>query len=154
MNCYLYKIEREEKVLSLLSPLAQSELPVSGLSNKAIIGSLLEPLHGVVPNNIAYNPDFLIALHELVRDLMVNDADVLKQASEQDNGFVFIVDRRAPEGNDIPKHDIIGIFLVNDKQTDVARYRPNPDYQLISEKGMGQFPNVVEEKLMHLLMQA
>ncbi len=152
MNCYLYKIEREDKILSLLSPLAQTELPTSGLSSEAIIGSLIEPLHGVVVGNIAYNADFLIALHELVRDTMVDDVDVLQQASEQDNGFVFIVDRRAPEGNDIPKQDIIGIFLVNDKQTDVSRYRPNPDYQLISDKGMGQFPKRVEEQFLQRLM--
>jgi hypothetical protein len=134
MQCYLYKIERNEKRLHLLSPLAEKDVPQTGLPTLAVIGSLREPLLGVQHSNIAYNPDFLVLLHELVRDTMIDDADVQHQASQQANGFVFIVDRRAPEGNDIPKQAIIGIFLVNENKT-------------------GLLPISVEEKLMQRLRE-
>jgi hypothetical protein len=152
MDCHLYTLPGATENLYLLSPLDQKTLAGLNSRSEFFLGRLIDPNLGAEPENINYNADFLVILHEIVRDLMVNDPEVLTQAQEQPNGFVFIVDQRVPANEEVAKEDIIGIFLVQDKQTDVARYRPNPDYRLISKKGVGMFPEKVEKRLLEKLM--
>lgn len=153
MNCYLYKIPSAKETLHLLSPLGKEELAKLTSKSELFLGRLIDPDKEIGPDNISYNADFLVVLHQVVRGLMVNDEDVLKQAASQQNGFVFIVDRRSPEGEEVEKEDVIGIFLVNEFKTDISKYRPNPDYKLISIRGVGQFPDEVEIELMTVLME-
>lgn len=152
MQLHIFTLEQHNASVYLLTPFAREHMPKQ-LSQKAFAGKLIDPLQGPLKENVAVNPEFLIAMHETVRDVMVNDADVIAEAAKQPNGFVFIVDRRAPEGSDIPKEDIIGIFLVNEHKTDASRYRPNPDYQLVSAKGGPQLPEAVEAALMKRLSE-
>jgi hypothetical protein len=156
MNCNVLLLQNGPNEIHLLSPFTKEELKNVQSRSELFIGQLNEPAIGVVPGNISYNKDFLVHMHALVRDIMVNDPQVIARAEEQPNGFVFIVDRRSPgteqnsEAN-VDKQDIIGIFVCHDRKTDVSKYRPNPDYVLISEKGIGQFPPAVEEALFKLV---
>ncbi|MCU0435708.1 MAG: hypothetical protein MUC87_19765 [Bacteroidia bacterium] len=150
MQLHIFTLEQNNVTAYLLTPFAREHMPAQ-LTQKAFAGKLIDPLQGPLKDNVAINPEFLVAMHETVRDVMVNDADVTAEAETQLNGFVFIIDRRAPEGSDIPKEDIIGIFLVNERKTDASRYRPNPDYQLISAKGGPQLPPAVEAELLKRL---
>ena len=156
MNCHVLLLQNGSNELHLVSPFTKEELKGVQSRSELFIGHLLDPSIGVVPGNIAYNKDFLVHLHSLVRELMVNDPEVIARAQEQPNGFVFIVDRRSPatehgQGEQVDKEDIIGIFVCHERATDVSRYRPNPDYLLISAKGPGQFPEPVEAALKKLL---
>jgi hypothetical protein len=152
MNCYLYKIPSATQTLHLLSPLGKEELAKQKSRSELFLGRLIDPEKEIGPDNISYNADFLVVLHQIVRDLMVNDPEVIAEAHAQPNGFVFIVDRRSPEGEEVEKEDVIGIFLVNENTTDVTKYRPNPDYRLISKRGLAKFPDEVEMELMKVLM--
>lgn len=156
MQCHVVVLEGEGRELHLISPFSRKELQSAKSRSELFFGRLNEPELGVLPGNISYNRDFLVHVHSLVRDLMVNDAEVIAKAKEQPNGFVFIIDRRSPAATDVSqehvdKEDIIGIFLCNDFKTDAEKYRPNPDYLLVSEKGVGQFPETVEAELKKLL---
>jgi hypothetical protein len=153
MNCYLYKLPSGDQTLHLLSPLGKEELAKLTSKSELFLGRLIDPEKEITHENISYNADFLVVLHQIVRDLMVNDPDVIAEAKNQPNGFVFIVDRRSPEGEEVEKEDVIGIFLVTDNKTDVSRYRPNPDYKLISKRGVARFPDEVEMELMKVLME-
>lgn len=152
MNCYLYKIPSATQTLHLLSPLGKEELAKQTSRSELFLGRLIDPEKEIGPDNISYNTDFLVELHKIVRDLSLNDPEVLAEVQAQPNGFVFIVDRRAPEGEEVEKEDIIGIYLVNENETDVNRYRPNPDYKLISKRGVAKFTDEVEVELMRVLM--
>jgi hypothetical protein len=156
MNCNVLLLQNGSNEIHLLSPFTKEELKNIQSRSELFIGQLNEPSIGVVPGNISYNKDFLVHMHSLVRDVMVNDPQVIARAEEQPNGFVFIVDRRSPgtdtaAAGDVDKQDIIGIFVCHDRKTDASKYRPNPDYVLISDKGIGQFPFPVEEALMGLI---
>lgn len=152
MDCHLYSIPGEKGTLHLLSPLSKEQLSGRPSKSEFFLGRLLDPERGTEPENISYNADFLVILHEIVRDLMATDRDVLEEAQQQPNGFVFIVDQRAPSDQEVEKEDIIGIFLVNEKTTDASRYRPNPDYRLIGKHGVALFPDKVEERLMERIL--
>ena len=152
MNCYLYKLPSGNKTLHLLSPIGKEELGKLKSRSQLFLGRLIDPEKEIVHENISYNADFLVVLHRVIRDLMVNDPDVIAQAKAQPNGFVFIVDQRSPGEGEVEKEDVIGIFLVNENKTDVSRYRPNPDYKLISKRGPGKFPDEVEMELMRVLL--
>jgi len=65
--------------------------------SELFLGRLIDSEKEITHENISYNADFLVVLHQIVRDLMVNDPDVIAEAKKQPNGFVFVVDRRAPE---------------------------------------------------------
>lgn len=156
MQCNILKLQEGERQIHLLSPFTKEELQKVKSRSELFFGRLIDPAAGVAPTNITYNLDFLVHIHALVRDEMVNDEDVMVQAKEQTNGFVFIIDRRSPaatesENAHVDKEDIIGIFLCNNHATSADKYRPNPDYQLVSAKGVGQLPLRVEEKLKELL---
>lgn len=156
MNCNVLLLQNGPSEIHLLSPFTKEELKNVQSRSELFLGQLIEPAIGVVPGNISYNKDFLVHIHALVRDRMVSDPQVIARAEEQPNGFVFIIDRRSPATLDaspdkVDKQDIIGIFLCNDRKTDASKYRPNPDYLLISEKGIGQLPLVVEEELQKLI---
>ena len=150
MQFHIFTLEQNGESVYLLTPFSRNDMPAA-LSQQAFAGKLIDPLQGPFMENVAVNPEFLVVMHETVRDVMVEDPEVIAEAKEQPNGYVFIVDRRAPEGKDIPKEDIIGIFLVSDRKTDVSRYRPNPDYKLISEKGFAQLPEPAEIELLKRL---
>jgi hypothetical protein len=156
MNCNVLLLQNGPNEIHLLSPFTKEELKNAQSRSELFLGQLIEPAIGVLPGNISYNKDFLVHMHALVRDIMYNDPQVIARAEEQPNGFVFIVDRRSPGTMDaspekVDKQDIIGIFLCNDRQTDASKYRPNPDYVLISDKGIGQLPEAVEAELRKLL---
>lgn len=153
MECYLYAIPGKEETLHLLSPLSREQLAGRDTRSEFFIGRLIDPLKGIAVGNISYNADFLVLVHSLVRDLMVNDPSVLEEAAKQPNGFVFIIDRRAKEDENIQKEDIIGIFLVAGNKTDISNYRPNPDYVLVSERSVGILPEIVEDALMKRLIE-
>ncbi|MDQ3108723.1 MAG: hypothetical protein M3R17_02420 [Bacteroidota bacterium] len=152
MNCYLYKIPSSKETLHLLSPLNKDELAKLTSKSELFLGRLIDPDKEIIHGNISYNADFLVVLHRIVRDYMVTNEEVIEQAKKQPNGFVFIVDRRSNE-EEVEKEDVIGIFLVNESQTDASRYRPNPDYKLISHKGPGMFHDEVEMELMKVLLE-
>lgn len=156
MNCNVLLLQNGPNEIHLLSPFTKEELKSVQSRSELFLGQLIEPSIGVLPGNISYNKDFLVYMHALVRDIMVNDPQVIARAEEQPNGFVFIVDRRSPGTLDaspesVDKQDIIGIFLCTDRKTDVSKYRPNPDYVLISDKGIGQLPEAVEAELKKLI---
>ncbi|MGL5889583.1 MAG: hypothetical protein ACRC3B_06855 [Bacteroidia bacterium] len=150
MQFHIFTLEQNNTSVYLLTPFSRDDMPAQ-LSQRAFAGKLIDPLQGPLMENVAVNPEFLVTMHETVRDVMVDAPEVVAEAEGQLNGYVFIVDRRAPEGKDIPKEDIIGIFLVNERKTDVSRYRPNPDYKLISEKGFAQLPERAETELLKRL---
>lgn len=149
-------LQNGEHELHLISPFSKEELMNVSSKSELFIGQLNEPSIGVIPGNISYNKDFLVHVHALIRDVMVNDPGVLDEVKKQENGMVIIVDRRSPSiannfADKVDAEDIIGVFMCSNCETDVTKYLPNPNYLLISEKGIGQLPIPVEEKLIELL---
>ena len=153
MDCYLYSIPGATETLHLLSPLDKEQLAGLPSRSELFIGRLLDPEKGTAPENISFNADFLVLVHQLVREIMLNDPGVREEVARQANGFVFIVDQRAPASEEILKEDVIGIFMVNENKTDESRYRPNPDYLLIGKNGVAVFTDKVEERLMKKLLE-
>ncbi|HEU4717092.1 MAG TPA: hypothetical protein VFU15_04635 [Bacteroidia bacterium] len=153
MDCYLVQVGKGAETLHLLTPFSNEELAGNNSRSEFFIGRLVKPEEGVKPENISFNLDFLVAMHQVVREVMAEDPEVTEKAKEQENGFVFIVDRRSPEDSEVEKEDIIGIFLCNERKTDAARYRPNPDYKLISKRGMGMLPMTAEVELKRRILE-
>lgn len=153
MDCYLYSIPGTNETLHLLSPLNKEQLAGLPSRSELFIGRLLDPEKGTAPENISFNADFLVLLHQLVRDCMLDDPAVREEVAKQPNGFVFIVDQRSPSSEEVQKEDVIGIYLVAENKTDVSKYRPNPDYLLIGKNGVAVFTDRVEEELMKKLLE-
>lgn len=156
MQCHVLLLENDNREIHLLSPFTKEKLKNVQSKSELFFGQLIEPAIGVIPGNITYNKDFMIYMHALVRDTMVNDPGVLEEVGKQENGMVFIIDQRSPAvaknfTERVDAEDIIGLFVCKDRQTDVTMYRPNPNYLLISSKGIGQLPPEVEEKFDELL---
>jgi hypothetical protein len=152
MQLHISVLAENGNEIHLISPFTTAELRTKQSTPHLFAGSLISPELGLIPGNIAYNKEFLIHLHSLVRDHMHDDAQVKARAAEQQNGFVFIIDRRSPaaemnSADQVDKEDIIGIFLCNEYATSPEKYRPNPDYLLVSSKGPGIFPEKVENAL-------
>jgi len=144
---HIYKLFEEDSPLHVVSPFSSTELTTLGLDGTTILGRIKNTKLPITHDNIEMSSEFMVMYHQAVRDIMCTVPDVVSEASQQENGFVFIVDGRAPEGKDIPKEDIIGIFLVNERKTDASRYRPNPDYRWFTQSGAAQMPHEVAIRL-------
>lgn len=140
---HIYKLFENESPLHVVSPFSSIELTELGLDGSTILGRIKNTSLPITHENIEMSSEFMVLYHQAVRDIMQHVPEVISEASQQENGFVFIVDGRAPEGKDIPKEDIIGIFLVNERKTNASRYRPNPDYRWFTERGTAQMPHEV-----------
>jgi hypothetical protein len=141
MNLYSFTLN-QRIYLSLLHPSATKEF-----SEKAILGYLAEGQQEVLHANIVYNPAFLDLFHKVIVLTALRSQDIAAGASQQETGFIYIVDQRRPsEGKDKPE-DIVGSFEVLNGTIHPLSYQPNPNYQPISESGIFKIPGDFDQFL-------
>jgi hypothetical protein len=103
-----------------------------GLPRGAICGVLRDSTGGLVPENFIPNRDFIDILHYLNAHHL--DPSLLEYVRSTSEPSVAVIDQRSPDVNAaIPPEDILGLYEIEDRQ--VVRYRPNPNYGLVTTRG-------------------
>lgn len=124
----MVEIRRGESVEKVMTYLSQEEMnALGGLPPEAVVALIGED--GV--NRI--NGVFREFLHEAIEHFA--PAEMIDVAREARSGRVVYVDDRAPGGEDVAREDIIGWFQVAGGAIIVGTYKPNPDHQLLTERG-------------------
>jgi len=122
-----------QHVLSALEPAEVNAL--GGLPGEAIVGTFLDPKHTL--ESFRVNPVFVAFLHRVISTHSSVSPELAKAASEMHTGHLYIIDWRTLNPNGaVPPEDIIGAIEVKDGLLVGGSYQPNPNYRVLTARGM------------------
>ena len=149
----LIKYDKEQNYLQALSPLSPEQVKKIGcLRGEAIIGfanrysaSLEEYFH---PNRI-----FIDFMQNVIRIEAPKDPDLKDAALEQQEGWIYIMDRRIADNpqEETSPEDILGAFEIKDGQILANSYQPNDNYLIFGKNGLFQLPDSLNQALISAL---
>ncbi|MGC3946391.1 MAG: hypothetical protein QM762_18035 [Chryseolinea sp.] len=148
MNLYTYFVKIDNIERSVLSFLEPGSAFTKGFTGKSVIGFLKQTDKGVLPENIVYNPDFIEIFKRAIKIAALDSPDLESAATSQQNGFIYIIDRRSKNNDETKSKDIIGSFEVTQGQLNDESFQFNPNYQIISSEGIFQLPEDFEKVLL------
>ena len=124
----------KERVLSLLTP--QEVHSLGGLPGEAILGVYAGPTDSL--ETFRPNRTFIDFLHRVIADEGSRSPELAEGARRQQNGWLYVIDPRTPEGpnGNVGPEDIIGAFEVRDGVLVQGSYKPNANYRVLTKDGM------------------
>lgn len=153
MQTYIYKVIIDNIERNILSLLQHDQVFKNGLANKAIIGYVLNISIPLTKDNVYINPDFISLFHKVVNDVSPTIDSFKLSAEKQNQGFVYIIDQRDKHHPNTKPFDIIGAFEVKDGKVVVGSYTSNPNYQIVSDDGLFQLPDIYYQKMVTAMQQ-
>jgi hypothetical protein len=135
---YLIEAREPEGPVYLLTFLTLDELElVGGLHPHAIVGKILDPEAGIVPDNFARNRAFVDFMHAVIRQAVPTIPDYIMAALEAGDGQLLVLDERAAlAGRTEEEADVIGTFEVSGGRIVPDSYVPHPDHWILSDDGI------------------
>lgn len=144
-NIYTVNINGVER--SWVSILPTDEVFAKGLTERAILGHLINPQEPLSAANIKINPVFISLFHKVIETTSLGLVECQNAARQQGQGFVYITDARDRFYPNTKPVDIVGAFAVENGELQEKTYQANPNYQIISEDGMFQVPDAYIKNL-------
>lgn len=141
-----------QRVLSLLS---QREVESLGqLPGEAILGVYVGSTNSV--ESFRPNRTFIDFLHHVIADHGSRLPEFITGAREQQNGWLYVIDLRTPEGPDgrVEPQDIIGAFQVRDGELVSGSYLANDSYRVLTENGPTRLSPAQREAFISALPRA
>lgn len=126
----------------------------NGLVNEAIVGQFLENPTNMnnesKVDSFRQNPKFVTLMQTLVGNLASQSPSLIKEAKQQKEGWVYIIDKRIGNVNGkVLPQDIIGGFKVEEGKP--LQYSSNPNHVLLTEKGVFKLEPELEQALISLV---
>ncbi len=149
MTLYTYTVTIDNVERNVLSFADPDDVLNKGLVGKSVIGYLKETDKEVLPENIVYNVDFIELFKRTIKTEALASVDLMKSATQQQNGFVYIIDQRTKDQNETKARDILGSFEVTGGQLNADSFQFNPNYQIISTDGLFRLPDNFEKALLN-----
>jgi hypothetical protein len=149
MTLYTYTVTIDNVERNVLSFADPDDVLNKGLIGKSVIGYLKETDKEVLPENIVYNADFVEIFKRTIKTAALASVDLMKSASQQQNGFVYIIDQRTKDQNETKARDILGSFEVIGGQLNTDSFQFNPNYQIISTDGLFRLPDNFEKAILN-----
>lgn len=110
------------------------------LDDSIVIGTFMNGEKS--PEHFRVSEEFKTRFYELI-SAHGTDLNSLKEAaSEQQNGYVYLIDHRTPDGilGNVPAEDIIGAFQVKNGNLVNGSYQANQNYKFYTKDGKPQLP--------------
>lgn len=100
------------------------------------------------------NPVFVDFMHEVIRTVGPTDSSMQKAAAEQENGWVYVIDLRTPEGpfGRVPPEDIIGGFEVKHGRLIGDSCWRNEKHRVLTKNGPVQLPPFLQQALVRVAL--
>ena len=126
------------RILSLLSPADVEEL--GELPNIGICGKLEG--NSDRPEGFIENPAFSDFLHDVLKFKASTLESVRLSAERQQEGYLYIIDLRTPEGimGNVPPEDIIGALKVSKGLIVEGEYFRNQSHKIYTSNGLLKLP--------------
>jgi hypothetical protein len=138
------------RVLSFLTP---AECGSLGLPGVAVQGTFTD--EECSAGGFRPNPVFIEFMHEVIRRAGPTDADMQDAAAGQQNGWLYVIDLRTPDGpqGQVPLEDIIGAFEVKNGGILPDSYWPNEQHRVLTENGPVQLPPSFRQALVDAALE-
>lgn len=135
---YLIEAREPDGPVYLLTFLTLEELEaVGGLHPHAIVGKILDPEAGIVPDNFARNRAFVEFMHGVIRRTVPTVLEYIVAAAEAGDGQILVLDERATHaGRADEDPDVIGTFEVVGGRIVADSYAPAPDHWILNDDGI------------------
>lgn len=137
-----------QEVVSILNP---GTAFAHGLCTEAILGVVRPDATGhgrITPERFQENPAFVEYLRALISDWVYDAEDLRRDAQQQGEGYIYLIDARTPQPDgQVPPADIIGAVKVQDGRLVAASYHHNPNHRLLTEDGFFRLPAELETNL-------
>ena len=132
------KQTEELKIISLLPP--ETVFKLEKLPSIAICGTLISDKSK--QEKFKVNPEFVEFMHKFIEKNTHKTESFIQEALKQQNGYIFIIDFRTPNGimGEVPPEDIIGAFQVRAGKVVKNSYQRNPNHKIFTENGIVKLP--------------
>lgn len=147
-DLYVFTFHEDGRIYRALSLLSPEEVERHGLPTEAVLGEISALLPTMTPDQFEVNEKFLALLHEIVQKYAPELSTLQGQAKSQGTGYVYIVDQRVKEKENLFPEDIIGQFSVSRGEIKSASYQANERYKVLTDKGPIQLPLLLSEQLL------
>ncbi|MCA9178123.1 MAG: hypothetical protein KDB14_26850 [Planctomycetales bacterium] len=123
----------------------------SGLPSEAIMGEFTNGLEELTPDAFTQNPLFIKFLAFVIGKHATECPGLIAEAQRQQNGFVYILDKRTPTPDGtVPPEDIIGgVEIANDE---MIRFHGSPNYRILTDDGFMQLDGWLKDRLIDELL--
>jgi len=123
----------------------------AGLSSEAIIGEFTSGPETQTPEAFLQNPKFIEFMAYVIGKHSSTCPELIAETQRQQNGFVYILDKRTPTPDDrVPPEDIIGCVEIENGQ--MLRFHGSPNYRILTDDGFMQLDPWLKSRLMDELV--
>lgn len=146
-DIFIYEVEHDGECHYYVSPLPYEHGFGSGLRPEAIMGELTNGPEEVTLDHFNHSPAFLQFLARVIGKRMSEWPGLIAEVQRQQNGFVYLIDKRTLTPNDaVPPEDIIGGIEIRAGQ--MLRFHSNPSYRMFTENGFMHLDDWMRERLL------
>ena len=123
----------------------------SGLPSEAIMGEFTNGPEELTPNAFQQNSVFIKFLAYVIGKYAAECPGLIAEAQRQQNGFVYILDKRTPTPDGaVPPEDILGGVEIVDGR--MIRFHGSPNYRILTNDGYMQLDSWLKDRLIDELV--
>ena len=135
----IFRVDTPDGPQECVSCLTHDQVFAQGMPPEGIVGVLLRSLgpgETITPVVFSPNRAFADFLHGMIARRASALPGFIAEARRQGNGWIYVIDQRAPTPDDaVPPEDILGFFQVSDGEVVPDSYQPNPRHLILSANG-------------------
>mgnify|MGYP001007972383 CR=1 FL=1 len=151
---HLYEVETDDGWVSMLAVIPPERALAGGLPSPSVVGTMPKGAAEITPETFTPNAEFADFLNYVIGKYGAEDPALRNQAREQGDGWLFMVDLRVGDDEvDIATEDIIGAFRAESGEVVTGSYRANPKHELLTERGLPQLADWLEQRLVEELLE-
>lgn len=133
----IFTVKTPQGKLNVVSFTSPADAATRGIPNEAIIGTLPSNVLEINEATIQQNASFVLFLHKVIAMHGPSAPSLMNKALQIGHGSLFLTDGRATTpGGQHESEDVLGMFHVEGGQIIKDSYQPNPDYLLVSKRGL------------------
>jgi hypothetical protein len=148
---YIYDTVIDGRHRYFASPLPHDTGFTDGLPSEAIMGEFTQGPDSLTPETFQQNNPFIQFLASVIGKHANACPGLIAETERQQNGFVYILDKRTPTPDDaVPPEDILGGVEIHNGQ--MLRFHGSPNYRILTNQGFMQLDDWLKDRLIEELV--
>jgi hypothetical protein len=148
----IFSVQTSEERFNVVTFASPTDVATRGIPREAVIGVLPSNVVEIEQSTIKLNASFVLLLQSVIAKHGPTAPSLMKTALQIRSGPLVLTDARAATpSNQQEAEDVFGVFQVEDGRIAENSYQPNPDYLLVSKKGLFVLDSWLHSKLLEEL---